>query len=267
MDKRFKFSGSIFLEMDIVVLAAGLGKRMGSPGQSKVLHKVAGQPILHRICFCAQKLQPQKIVVVYHQQLAAMQAAVADIPNIAWAKQSTPKGTGDAVLAALPYCGEQQVLVICGDMPMLQATTLQQLWQPAYQNTLTVISMQLAQPQDYGRIVRNEAGQIQAIVEEKDATALEKNINEVNSGILSVPARFLREALPKLNDNNAQGEIYLPDLVAIWVEKYGACQGLLAQDPLEFVGVNNPEDLAKANALMKSRNNRSSDFGLVNESQ
>lgn len=201
-------------QLNVVILAAGKGKRMRSD-LPKVLHTLAGKSLLGHVIDTARTLQPQKLCVVYGHGGDAVRAAFPD-PDLRWAEQAQQLGTGHAVLQALPQLDASlPTLVLYGDVPLTRLETLQRLQEVA-KDTLALLTAYVPQPFGYGRIVR-EGGRVVRIVEEKDASEAERSITEINSGILIAPPGAMQRWLPKLGNNNAQGEYYLTDLVAMAV--------------------------------------------------
>ncbi len=210
----------------------------------KVLHPLAGQPLLHHILRTAQGLHPTTLsVVVGHgaEQVRAQSTGFA----VQWVEQTEQWGTGHAVQQSLPCLDESSpTLVLYGDVPLIRATTLQALLQAAGHDKLGILTVTLDDPTGYGRIVRHPHGQILRIVEQKDASAAERAIQEINTGIMVVPTPFLKRALGALNNNNAQGEYYLTDIVALAVaEGLGVC-ATHPSDVWEVEGVNSKVQLA-----------------------
>jgi len=201
--------------MNIVILAAGQGKRMHS-NLPKVLHPIAGKPLAQHVIDTARTLAPEKLVVVYGHGGDAVRATLA-APDIAWAEQAQQLGTGHAVAQALPELGAAaQTLVLYGDVPLTTAATLQRLLH-AGRDGLAILTVDLADATGYGRIVRDAAGKVRRIVEEKDASAAEKAIREINTGIMVMPTARLADWLGALRNDNSQGEYYLTDIVALAV--------------------------------------------------
>lgn len=235
------------MSLAVITLAAGKGSRMKSD-LPKVLHTLAGKPMLaHVLDSAAQLADAKQHVVVGHG--ADRVKEVMTHEGIQWALQAEQKGTGHAVAQAMPdVTDDATVLVLYGDVPLIRTTTLQQLLdstQQHGQNALALLTVKLANPTGYGRIVRNDNHQIQAIVEHKDATPEQHQINEVNTGILAVSAALLNEWLPKLSSNNAQGEYYLTDVVAMAVAEGVPVQAIHPQDEHEVQGVNDRLQLAQ----------------------
>lgn len=205
--------------LNVVILAAGLGKRMRS-SLPKVLHPIAGKPMLEHVLDSARALHPERIIVVVGHGAEEVQAKFADQNDLRFVLQQPQQGTGHAVMQAVPQLvGEQATdttIVLYGDVPLVQADTLQSLLE-ARQQGLAVLTEHLTDPSGYGRIVRNDAGGITRIVEHKDATDAERTINEVNTGIIAAPTSQLKNWLSRLDNNNAQKEYYLTDVVGFAV--------------------------------------------------
>ncbi|MBI3249764.1 MAG: bifunctional UDP-N-acetylglucosamine diphosphorylase/glucosamine-1-phosphate N-acetyltransferase GlmU [Deltaproteobacteria bacterium] len=233
-------------QFGVVVLAAGLGKRMRS-AQAKVLHRLAGQPLLTRVLDAAQRLHPDTLVVVVGHQADEVQHQCGR-EGVAFALQEEQRGTGDAVRAAQPYFDNfhGNILIVCGDTPLLTTNTLSQFVQQhrERQATLSVLTIRLDDPAQYGRVIRTPDGQVCKIVEARDATEAERAVHEINSGIYCVRSDFLFSALQQLQPQNAQGEYYLTDIVAQAVTANLPAYAVLAHDPSEVGGINSREDLA-----------------------
>ena len=230
-------------KLSIIILAAGLGKRMYSK-LPKVLHKLAGKPLIRHVLDTAIALQPNSIHIVYGHGGEQVRAVIADT-NINWAPQAQQLGTGHAVSQAMPNIADDaMVLVLCGDVPLTSPTTLQALSSQVDADSLGVLTVVLDNPYGYGRIVRNAQGQVERIVEEKDADINQQQIKEINTGIFIVPAAHLRRWLASLNNNNAQGEYYLTDIVALAVAENRAIHTSVTNDMYEVMGVNNRLQLA-----------------------
>lgn len=238
--------------LHVVILAAGQGSRMKS-SLPKVLHKVAGRPMLHHVIDTAQTLGAEKIHGVIGHGADQVKTATAE-HSVSWVMQEQQLGTGHAVaqtLSDLP--DDARVLVLYGDVPLTAADTLQGLVQDLDENTLGLLTVTLDNPQGYGRILRNEAGAVTAIVEQKDASTDQLAICEVNTGILAVGARHLKTWLPQLSSSNAQGEYYLTDIIAMAVQ--GGMTVNVAQpgNAFEVQGVNNRLQLAELERWYQSR--------------
>ncbi len=229
--------------IQIVILAAGQGKRMHS-NLPKVLHPVAGKPLAQHVIDTARTLSPEKLVVVYGHGGDVVRSTLA-APDISWAEQAQQLGTGHAVAQAVPELTDAaQTLVLYGDVPLTTAATLRRLLQ-AGRDGLAILTVDLADPTGYGRIVRDAGGQVQRIVEEKDATAAEKAICEVNTGIMAMPTARLRDWLGRLKNDNAQGEYYLTDVVSLAVGEGLPVRTAQPDGEWEVLGVNSKVQLAE----------------------
>jgi bifunctional UDP-N-acetylglucosamine pyrophosphorylase/glucosamine-1-phosphate N-acetyltransferase len=237
--------------MNIVILAAGMGKRMQS-ALPKVLHPLAGKPLLGHVIDTARTLRPTQFVVIYgHGGNAVVDAFTGT--NIQFAKQEPQLGTGHAVQQAIPLLDDTvPTLILYGDVPLTTSTTLQRLVDVAGTNKLGILTVNLPDPTGYGRIVRNN-GQITHIVEQKDANEIERTINEVNTGIMVAPTVQLKSWLSTLSNNNAQKEYYLTDIVARaaadGVEIVSAQPDAIA----ETLGVNSKIQLAELERIHQQR--------------
>lgn len=222
---------------EVVILAAGKGTRMRSK-LPKVLHQLAGKPMVGHVIDTAKKIQAGAIHVVIGHGAEQVQQNFADA-DLHWAIQSEQLGTGHAVAQAMPAVkADSIVLIAYGDVPLVTAETLSALVDAANENTLSLLTVYLDNPTGYGRIVR-ESGVITAIVEQKDANEEQLLINEVNTGILAVSAAKLNQWLPALSSNNAQGEYYLTDIIAMAVKDGMTVTAQHPQSAMEVEGANN----------------------------
>jgi len=229
--------------MNIVILAAGMGKRMQS-ALPKVLHPLAGKSLLGHVVDTARSLSPAKLCVIYGHGGDAVPTAFAD-QGLAFAKQEPQLGTGHAVMQALPHIDDgASTLVLYGDVPLTTAASLQRLLDAAGSDKLAVLTVTLDDPTGYGRIVR-ENGKIVAIVEQKDASEAQRAIREVNTGIIAAPTAQLRKWLANLSNNNAQGEYYLTDVIAAAVADGVEVVSAQPDDVAETLGVNSKVQLAE----------------------
>lgn len=229
--------------MNIVILAAGQGKRMHS-NLPKVLHPVAGKALAQHVIDTARSLNPEKLVVVYGHGGDVVRSTLA-ADDICWAEQAQQLGTGHAVAQAVPQLGTAaQTLVLYGDVPLTSAVTLKRLL-AAGEGGLAILTVDLADPTGYGRIVRDAAGQVQRIVEQKDASEAEKAIREINTGIMAVPTARLGAWLASLKNDNAQGEYYLTDIVSLAVAEGLPVRTAQPEGEWEVLGVNSKVQLAE----------------------
>ncbi len=250
MSKGLKKTSRSGNPLSVVVLAAGQGKRMNSD-LPKVLQPLAGRPLLRHVVDTAQSLQPAGLHVVYGHGGAQVRAAF-EADGLQWALQAEQKGTGHAVMQAMPAVPDGSVvLVLYGDVPLLKAATLRELLQLAGDG-LALLTVKLAEPAGYGRVVRDSRGRVKAIVEQKDATAAQLRIGECNTGVLAVAAPLLRRWLKKLRSDNVQGEYYLTDIVAMAVKDKVAVRPLVAASETEVLGVNDKLQLAVLETALRS---------------
>ena len=244
--------------LTVVILAAGLGKRMASQ-LPKVLHPVLGEPMLGHVLRTAEGLQPARIVVVTGHGRAQVEAWIARRANpqpIACVEQVNPNGTGHAVLCAQPaWASASEVLILYGDVPLLRVATLQALLRDRGERPLSLLVARVADPTGYGRAVLQNGAEIARVVEHKDASAAEREIDAVNAGMMAVRADFLAQSLAKLTPNNAQGELYLTDLVGMAAQTGHSGVATFAVDATETHGVNNRAELAAATAVLRKRVN------------
>ncbi|HVL75637.1 MAG TPA: bifunctional UDP-N-acetylglucosamine diphosphorylase/glucosamine-1-phosphate N-acetyltransferase GlmU [Noviherbaspirillum sp.] len=229
--------------MNVVILAAGMGKRMQS-SLPKVLHPLAGKPLLSHVIDTARTLSPSRLCVIYgHGGEAVPQAISAD--DIVFAKQEPQLGTGHAVMQAVPHLNDDvPTLVLYGDVPLTTGNSLRQLLDSAGPDKLAILTIELTDPTGYGRILR-ENGAIVGIVEQKDATPQQRAIREVNTGILVAPTAWLKQALNSLSNDNAQGEYYLTDVVARAVADGVPVVSAQPGADWETLGVNSKVQLAE----------------------
>jgi bifunctional UDP-N-acetylglucosamine pyrophosphorylase/glucosamine-1-phosphate N-acetyltransferase len=239
------------MKLAVVILAAGQGKRMKSD-LPKVLQPLAGRPLLGHVVSRARRLEPTSMHVVYGHGADQVRAAFAGEP-LHWALQAEQLGTGHALMQAMPEVAEDElVLVLYGDVPLVDIETLRRLVALAGPKSLALLTVMLEDPTGYGRIVRNARGAIQKIVEQKDASRAQLKIREGNSGILAAPAKLLRRWLGRLKNANAQGEYYLTDVIAMAVKDKVKVAPLIAPTVAEVLGVNDRVQLAELEALHRA---------------
>lgn len=237
--------------MNIVIFAAGEGTRMKS-NRPKTLQKVAGVPILRRILNAAVSLQPEKIVVICGFEAQQIIEFLKD-DNVICAIQKEQKGTADALATAFPFINKgSPTLALVGDVPLISSDSLKRLAESAGDSALSLLTAKVDNPFGYGRILRTENGEVLRIVEEKDASAEEKTIKEINVGIMVIPPSLLSE-VEKIQNHNAQKEQYLTDIVEIAIKKKIAVHPVLLDDSVEGEGVNDKIALAKMERLIQRR--------------
>jgi len=239
------------MALEIIVLAAGQGKRMHS-ALPKVLHTLAGRPLLAHVLDAARVLAPRKIIVVNGYGADDVRAAFPD-PAIEWVLQSEQLGTGHAAQQALPrLSADAHVLILYGDVPLVRAETLKRLLE-ASQKGVAVLTAEVANPTGYGRIVRASAERVARIVEQKDATPGEAAIREINAGFFALTSGQLSAWLGKLTNQNAQKEYYLTDIVALAGADDVPVFAVKVDDKWEIAGVNSKQDLAGLERVVQHR--------------
>lgn len=222
----------------------------------KVLHPLAGRPLLTHVIEAAQALQPAGVAVVYGHGGEQVPAAIA-VPEIRWVLQQQQLGTGHAVMQALPLIPDDHlVLILYGDVPLIRSETLRRLVEDASRGALALLTVKLVDPIGYGRIVRGEDGAVRRIVEQKDASVAELAINECNTGLLAAPAARLKQWLGRLRNDNAQGEYYLTDAVGMAVAEGLPVQAIVVNDADEVAGVNDRAQLAALERALQGRRAR-----------
>ncbi len=232
------------MSLNIVILAAGQGKRMHSK-LPKVLHHLAGKPLLAHIVNTAQQLNPAKIFIIYGHGGEQVQAQLGDLP-VQWIEQTQQLGTGHALKQAMSFIqNDARVLVLFGDVPLISAKTLQELLAITPNNAVGVLTAQMPNPAGLGRIIRNAKGEMIAVVEDKDTTAQQKEIKEINTGILTASASDLKRWLPALNNNNAQKEYYYPEVITLAVAEKMPVYTTQLTEIEEGQGVNDRIQLAQ----------------------
>ncbi|RLA05434.1 MAG: UDP-N-acetylglucosamine diphosphorylase/glucosamine-1-phosphate N-acetyltransferase [Gammaproteobacteria bacterium] len=247
------------MDLSVVILAAGQGTRMRSK-LPKVLHRIAGKPLLQHVIDTSSALGSNATHLVYGHGGDQVQAVITG-DNLFWVEQKQQLGTGHAVQQAIPELkGSATVLILYGDVPLIKQSTLADLIEQKPAEGIALLTVALSDPTGYGRIVRNENNQVSAIVEHKDADSATLEIKEVNSGIMAVTVADLKHWLGNLSNDNSQGEYYLTDIIAMASEEGRSVVGVLAKDELEVEGVNNRQQLARlerhyqnlqANSLME----------------
>lgn len=240
----------------VIILAAGLGTRMQS-GKAKVLHEIQGRPMVHYVVDAARKVAGDDVVVVVGNQAEAVRSILSETPALIFAYQRKQLGTAHAVLCALPHIPDHcdQVVILCGDVPLIQPETITGLVE-AHQKTrcdISLLAVELENPSGYGRILLNDDGKVSGIIEEADASSEQKQIKLINSGIYCVKKEFLMHALPEIRSDNAQGELYLTDIIAIGYRQKREMGVLIGTDCQQILGVNTCRDLETVDAIMAKR--------------
>ena len=237
----------------VIILAAGKGTRMKSD-KAKVLHEIDGQPMVYYVVETAKKIAGDHVIVVVGYQKDTVVQAVMKNARPHFAVQAEQNGTGHAVMCAMPLVdpGVRNVVILCGDVPLISAETIRNLISRHDEEnaTVTVLAVEVENPKGYGRMITCPDGSLQKIIEEADASDEEKKIRLVNAGIYCVSKAYLAAALCRIKSNNAQNELYLTDIVEIASndnKKIGMCIG---PSSAEVIGVNTCDDLNNAQRIM-----------------
>jgi bifunctional UDP-N-acetylglucosamine pyrophosphorylase / glucosamine-1-phosphate N-acetyltransferase len=245
-------------EIGVIILAAGLGKRMNS-SLPKVMHSLSGKPLLLRVLTTALRLKPGKVAIIVGHGAEVVKQAYRN-PDATWVVQEQQLGTGHAVLCARNSFGEfsGDVLILSGDVPLISDRTLNAMIHLHRQRSasLTLLTAWLKEPRGYGRVLRHADGEIAGIVEERDATDAQQELEEVNAGVYVASAPFLFPALEKVKNHNQQGEYYLPDTVAIALQQGERVATVKVDDTREVMGINTREELAQMEKALQERINR-----------
>jgi bifunctional UDP-N-acetylglucosamine pyrophosphorylase / glucosamine-1-phosphate N-acetyltransferase len=242
------------MPLSVVILAAGQGKRMHSE-LPKVLQPLGGSTLLEHVVRTAAGLGSDHIHVIYGHGGERVPATLKHLP-VDWILQGEQLGTGHAVMQALPQVPDgHTLLVLYGDVPLVRTSTLKKLVGAAAHGRLAVLTARVADPAGYGRIVRDASGRVLRIVEHKDATAQERSLGEVNTGLMCAPAGLLKSWLKDVRNHNAQQEYYLTDVIALAVQSGVTVDGIAAEDEAEVSGVNDKQQLAAAESVLRTRVN------------
>lgn len=240
------------MPLTVVVLAAGRGRRMNS-AYPKVLQPLAGRSILSHVLDTVEALRPDAVNVVHGHGGEIVQGEFAD-RSLVWTLQAEQLGTGHALAVALPGIPPQhRVLVLYGDVPLVAAASLEKLLDEADSGGVGLLTAVVDRPAGYGRVLRGEDGLVTAVVEHADATAAERALREINTGIMVLPADSARRWLSGLDDTNSQGELYLTDAVAMAVAEGVPVSGVTVADAVEAIGINDRRQLAQAERAIQQR--------------
>lgn len=238
----------------VIILAAGLGTRMKSD-KAKVLHEINGRPMVLYVVETAKKAVGGSVILVVGHQAEKVREVVSEKEEVLYAFQEKQLGTGHAALCALPFLPDEtdDVVILCGDVPLLTPETVRRLLSEhtRFGRDLTLLAVDVENPTGYGRILFDENRNLLKIVEEADATAEQKKVSIINSGIYCVKNIFLCDALKKIDTDNAQGELYLTDIIEIGYRERKAVGVMLSSNAEETIGVNSREDLFHAENVMR----------------
>ncbi len=240
------------MDLSVIILAAGQGTRMKS-SLPKVLHPLAAKPLVQHVIDTAARLNPIATHLIYGHGGELVKQRIAG-NNLEWVLQAEQLGTGHAVQQVLENLHDSGIsLILYGDVPCVREETLRQLVEMAKSADIALLTVVLDDPTGYGRIVRDSAGQVSAIVEHKDASEEQHAIREINSGIMALKTEHLHNWLPDLSNDNAQGEYYLTDLIALANDNNAAVDALICEDPMEVEGINDRVQLAKMECYYQHR--------------
>jgi len=240
----------------VIILAAGMGTRMKSD-KAKVLHEITDRPMIIYVVEAARKVAGDNVIVVIGHQGPKVRQSLSGTGDLIFAHQDQQLGTAHAVLCALPYIPAQceEVVILCGDVPLIQSETIINLVEDHLDNArdISLLAVELDNPHGYGRVVLDNNRSVTAIIEEADATAEQKTIRLINTGIYCINKRFLQEALPKIKSDNAQGELYLTDVMAIGYRDQKRIGVQIGTDFQQILGVNTCRDLELVEGIMQKR--------------
>lgn len=240
-------------QLAVVILAAGKGKRMVSD-LPKVLHQIGGKTLLGHVLLTASRLDAAQRLVVYGHGGEAVKSAFKNEADVVWVEQAQQLGTGHAMAQALPAIDPASVvLVLYGDVPLIRAETLQPLVDDAREGRLALLTVELSDPSGYGRIVRDQRGRVLRIVEHKEASPTERNLREINTGILAVSAEKLRGWVSELDNDNSQGEYYLTDIIELAVHDGVPVEAFTVAEPAEVQGINDRQQLSELERFYQAR--------------
>lgn len=246
----------VFENVAVIILAAGLGTRMKS-NKAKVLHELLGKPMVSYVVETATQVAGQDIILVIGNQAETVKAVFSEKNEFGYAYQEQQLGTGHAVQCAIPHIPDyiSNVVILCGDVPLITSKTIADLVRDhlGQSRDLSVLAVEIENPRGYGRIVFDEEKRVCGIVEESDASADQKQIKMINTGIFCVKTDFLVSALPRVRSDNAQGEIYLTDILAIGYSDKKKMGVLVGSSPTEVMGINTTQELAQVETIMRKR--------------
>ena len=240
----------------VVILAAGMGTRMKSD-KAKVLHEIQGRPMVLYVVETAREVAGNDVVVVVGNQAQKVREVVSETAELCFALQEKQLGTAHAVLCALPliprYC--EHVVILCGDAPLIEPGTIEALVTDHLnaRRDISLLAVELDDPFGYGRILLDDSRQVSAIIEEADATAEQKQIKLINSGIYCIDKRFLLDALPKIRPDNAQSELYLTDIMAVGYREKKKMGVMIGTNYQQILGINTWRDLITVDRIMNRR--------------
>jgi UDP-N-acetylglucosamine diphosphorylase/glucosamine-1-phosphate N-acetyltransferase len=239
----------------VIILAAGMGTRMKSD-KAKVLHEVQKQPMILYVVETARKIAGNNVIVVIGHQAQAVRAALSNYVGLLFAIQEEQLGTAHAVLCAVPkipkHC--EHIIILYGDVPLIQLETITEFIDDHMhaRRDVSLLAVELGNPTGYGRILLDDSKQISAIIEETDANPEQKQIKLINTGIYCIDKTFLLDALPQIRPNNAQGELYLTDIMSVGYQQNRNMGVMVGKNCQEIIGVNTIQDLKAVESIMNA---------------
>lgn len=243
-------------KLAVIILAAGMGTRMKST-KAKVLHEVLGIPMILYVVETAKKVAGDNVILVIGHQADEVKRIVSEKAKVRYAYQDKQLGTGHAVSCALSFIPDdcEEVVILCGDVPILTADTVIKLVDDHVQTNrdVSLLAVEMDNPTGYGRVLHDIKGHVSKIVEEADANKEQKQIKMINTGIYCVKKNFLIDTVGKIKSNNAQGEFYLTDIVELGNLRKKPVGAIVGNEGEEFFGINSKKDLKEAEKIMKSR--------------
>jgi UDP-N-acetylglucosamine diphosphorylase/glucosamine-1-phosphate N-acetyltransferase len=242
-------------DVAVVILAAGQGTRMKS-NKAKVLHEIAGRPMILYVTEAAQKIAGKNVIVVIGHQAPEVREIISESAQLHFAYQEEQLGTAHAVQCAVPHIpdGCDEVVILCGDVPLIRTETITGLVEDhlSAERDISLLAVELENPYGYGRVLIDEKRQVFGIIEEADATAAQKQIKLINAGIYCINKAFLLQALPKIRTNNVQSELYLTDIMGIGHSEKKKIGVMIGTDPSEVIGINTVQELTRVETIMQS---------------
>ena len=240
------------MSLTVVILAAGQGRRIQSNNKSKVLQMLAGKPLIRHVVETVENLKADNTIIIYGHFGDQIKEELVE-KDITWIRQEQCLGTGHAVSLALPHINDKdKVLILYGDVPLVSDETLNYLISVTHLDDLGILTANVDNPYGLGRIIRNDFGEIDCVIEHRDASEIQKQIKEINTGIYCLFAKNLKEWVPKINNNNAQKEYYLTDVVAFAKQKNFNIHAAHPVNDFEILGVNTREQLAKLERIWQT---------------
>jgi UDP-N-acetylglucosamine diphosphorylase/glucosamine-1-phosphate N-acetyltransferase len=244
----------------VVILAAGQGTRMES-NKAKVLHEIAGRPMILYVVEAARRIAGDNVIVVVGHQAQKVRDIISESAQLHFAYQEEQLGTAHAVQCAVPSIpgGCDEVVILCGDVPLIRAETISGLIEDhlSAARDISLLAVEVENPYGYGRVLVDDKRQVFGIIEESDATVAQKQINLINAGIYCIHKAFLLQALPKIRTNNAQNELYLTDIMGIGHSENKKIGVVIGTDPSEVIGVNTIQELKRVEMILQDSSHQS----------